>query len=88
VRLCSPPDSDYDDLAARLDPPGDLLARLRRLNVLYDRDERGGELLHLYTPLVAGRFYIELLERRAGYSGFGAANTPVRLASQAATPWL
>ncbi|EWT02705.1 sugar phosphate isomerase [Intrasporangium oryzae NRRL B-24470] len=82
------PDSYYDDLAARLDPPPELLARLRRLNVLYDRDERGGELLHLYTPLVGGRFYIELLERRGGYSGFGAANTPVRLASQAATPWL
>jgi 4-hydroxyphenylpyruvate dioxygenase len=82
------PDSYYDDLAARLDPAHELLTRLRRLNVLYDRDERGGELLHLYTPLVAGRFYIELLERRGGYSGFGAANTPVRLAAQAATPWL
>ncbi|MFC7598331.1 TIM barrel protein [Terrabacter sp. GCM10028922] len=82
------PDSYYDDLAARLDPPSGLITRLRRLNVLYDRDERGGELLHLYTPLVGGRFYIELLERRAGYSGFGAANTPVRLAAQAATPWL
>jgi 4-hydroxyphenylpyruvate dioxygenase len=82
------PDSYYDDLAARLDPPHELLTHLRRLNVLYDRDEHGGELLHLYTPLVAGRFYIELLERRGGYSGFGAANTPVRLASQAATPWL
>jgi 4-hydroxyphenylpyruvate dioxygenase len=82
------PDSYYDDLAARLDPPRELLTRLRRLHVLYDRDERGGELLHLYTPLIAGRFYIELLERRSGYSGFGSVNTPVRLASQAATPWL
>ncbi|MFM6851707.1 MAG: TIM barrel protein [Terrabacter sp.] len=81
------PDAYYDDLAARLDPEPGLLERLRRLGVLYDRDEQGGELFHLYTPLVAGRFYVELLERRGGYRGFGAANTPVRLAAQAATPW-
>jgi 4-hydroxyphenylpyruvate dioxygenase len=82
------PESYYDDLAARLDPPPELLSRLHRLNVFYDRDDHGGELLHLYTPLVAGRFYVELLERRCGYSGFGAANTPVRLVAQAATPWV
>jgi 4-hydroxyphenylpyruvate dioxygenase len=82
------PDGYYDDLAARLDPDPGLLARLRRLGVLYDRDDRGGELFHIYTPLVAGRFYVELLERRGGYSGFGAVNTPVRLAAQAITPWL
>jgi 4-hydroxyphenylpyruvate dioxygenase len=82
------PEAYYDDLAARLDPDPQLLGRLRRLGVLYDRDDRGGELFHLYTPLVAGRFYVELLERRGGYQGFGAANTPVRLAAQAATPWV
>jgi 4-hydroxyphenylpyruvate dioxygenase len=82
------PPAYYDDLAARLNPGPDLLARLHRLGVLYDRDDQGGELFHLYTPLVAGRFYVELLERRGGYRGFGAANTPLRLASQAATAWL
>ncbi|GAB3878529.1 sugar phosphate isomerase/epimerase and 4-hydroxyphenylpyruvate domain-containing protein [Terrabacter terrigena] len=82
------PEAYYDDLAARLDTDPALLGSLRRLGVLYDRDDQGGELFHLYTPLVAGRFYVELLERRGGYRGFGAANTPVRLASQAATPWL
>jgi len=86
--LMTVPDAYYDDLAARLDPDPDLLKRLRHLGVLYDRDDRGGELFHLYTPLVAGRFYVELLERRGGYQGFGATNTPVRLASQAATAWL
>ena len=86
--LLSVPDGYYDDLAARLDPDPELLGSLRRLGVLYDRDDRGGELFHIYTPLVAGRFYVELLERRGGYSGFGAANTPVRLAAQAAATWL
>jgi len=81
------PDGYYDDLRARLGLENELLERLRRLGVLYDRDGEG-ELFHAYTPLVAGRFYVELLERRGGYSGFGAANTPVRLAMQAAAPWV
>ena len=55
--------------------------------MLYDRDGEG-DLFHVYTPLVAGRFYVELLERRGGYAGFGAANTPVRLAMQATAPWV
>jgi 4-hydroxyphenylpyruvate dioxygenase len=81
------PDGYYDDLQARLGLDLHLLGRLRRLGVLYDRDG-DGELFHVYTPLVAGRFYVELLERRGGYAGFGAANTPVRLAMQAAAPWV
>jgi 4-hydroxyphenylpyruvate dioxygenase len=79
------PDGYYDDLHARLALGSGMLERLRRLGVLYDRDDEG-ELFHVYTPLVGGRFYIELLERRGGYAGFGAANTPVRLAMQAVTP--
>jgi len=81
------PDGYYDDLQARLGLDAALLDRLRRLGVLYDRDG-AGELFHVYTPLVAGRFYVELLERRGGYAGFGAANTPVRLAMQASAPWV
>ena len=81
------PDGYYDDLQARLGLEPALLERLRRLGVLYDRDGEG-ELFHVYTPLVAGRFYVELLERRGGYAGFGAANTPVRLAMQASAPWV
>ena len=57
-------------------------ADLREHGLLYDRDG-DGELLHTYTPLVDGRFYVELLERRGGYDGFGSANTAVRLALQA-----
>jgi 4-hydroxyphenylpyruvate dioxygenase len=81
------PDGYYDDLDARLGLDPALLERLRRLGVLYDRDG-DGELFHVYTPLVAGRFYVEVLERRGGYAGFGATNTPVRLAMQAVAPWV
>jgi len=74
------PDNYYDDLDARLDLDDELLAALRELDVLYDRDEHG-ELLHFYLPAV-GRVFLEILERRGGYGGFGARNSPVRMAAQ------
>ncbi|TDD53261.1 sugar phosphate isomerase/epimerase and 4-hydroxyphenylpyruvate domain-containing protein [Nonomuraea terrae] len=71
------PGNYYDDLQARyeVDP------ELRRLGVLYDRDEDGGEFLHLYTVTV-GRVFFELVQRIGGYDGYGAANAPIRLAVQ------
>ena len=41
-----------------------------------------GELLHFYTARVGGRMFFEFLERRDGYDGYGAVNSPVRLAAQ------
>ncbi|RLV47733.1 sugar phosphate isomerase/epimerase and 4-hydroxyphenylpyruvate domain-containing protein [Nocardioides mangrovicus] len=74
------PANYYDDLMARFDLDPALLARLRELDLLYDRDAHG-ELLHFYTPTVAGVFF-EALERRGDYAGYGAPNAPVRLAAQ------
>ena len=37
-----------------------------------------GELLHAYTDVLIPGFYVELLERRGGYDGYGSANTFVR----------
>jgi 4-hydroxyphenylpyruvate dioxygenase len=71
----------YDDLAARLDLDAGLVETMRGLGVLYDRDARG-EFLHFYTPLVGGRLFFEVVERRGGYEGYGAANAPVRMAAQ------
>ncbi|TWP36617.1 sugar phosphate isomerase/epimerase and 4-hydroxyphenylpyruvate domain-containing protein [Leekyejoonella antrihumi] len=76
------PDNYYEDLRARSDLSPALIGRLREHNVLYDRDSEG-ELLHAYTRHVADAFYVELLERRDGYGGFGSVNTPVRLVAQA-----
>jgi 4-hydroxyphenylpyruvate dioxygenase len=56
---------------------------MRELGVLYDRDATG-ELLHLCTPLLGGRVFFEVVERRGGYAGYGAANSPVRMAAQRA----
>ena len=72
------------DLDARLDLDPDLLKLLRGHGLLYDRLGEG-ELLHAYTPVLDTGFYVELLERRGGYDGYGSAGTHVRLAAQDAT---
>jgi 4-hydroxyphenylpyruvate dioxygenase len=75
------PDNYYADLAARLALEPELLAALRELGVLYDRSP-DGELLHFYTAPIGGRVFFEVLERRGAYDGFGAVNSPVRMAAQ------
>jgi 4-hydroxyphenylpyruvate dioxygenase len=70
----------YDDLLARFDLPADLVAELRDLGMLYDRDDQG-EFLHFYTETV-GAVFFEVVQRIGGYQGYGAANAPVRLATQ------
>lgn len=77
------PRNYYDDLEARFALPDETLDALRAHNVLYDRDERGGEFFHAYTEQLDQRFFLEIVERRGGYDGYGAANAAVRLAAQA-----
>ncbi|CAM2155276.1 4-hydroxyphenylpyruvate dioxygenase [Paraburkholderia tropica] len=83
VPLLRVPANYYDDLDARFALRGDFLDALRQHNLLYDRDERGGEFLHAYTETLDQRFFLELVERRGGYDGYGAPNAAVRLAAQA-----
>lgn len=73
------PANYYDDIEARFDISADLLADLKDLNVMYDRDQTG-EFLHFYTRAI-GTVFLEVVERR-GYEGYGAVNAPVRLAAQ------
>lgn len=74
------PKNYYEDLAARyaLDP--EFLAQIEQLHLLYDQDD-DGEFLHFYTEAV-GQVFLEVVERRTGYEGYGAPNAPVRLAAQ------
>lgn len=74
------PDNYYTDLGTRFDLAPDMLARLRALDILYDRN-RQGEFFHIYTATLENRFFFEIVDRR-GYDQYGAANTPVRLAAQ------
>jgi 4-hydroxyphenylpyruvate dioxygenase len=78
------PDNYYADLAARSDLDPRLIGAMRELGVLYDRN-RTGEFLHFYTPTIAGRLFFEVVERRRGYAGYGAADAPVRMAAQRPT---
>jgi 4-hydroxyphenylpyruvate dioxygenase len=83
VPLLRIPDNYYDDLAARLELEPALLDALRELGVLFDRGPEG-ELLHFYTARIRGRVFFEVLERRCAYGGYGAVNSPVRMAAQRA----
>ena len=82
ARMLAIPDNYYDDIAARWGLDEAFLAELRRLDLLYDRDEHG-EFLHAYTDLFAERFFFEVVERRGGYQHYGAPNAAVRMAAQA-----
>ena len=71
----------YEDLQARFGLESEFVDRLKHANILYDTDEYG-EYFQLYTTPFADRFFFEVVERRNGYRGFGAANAPIRLAAQ------
>ena len=80
VDLLPIPENYYDDLEARTDLTADRIDRLRANNILYDRDGRA-EYLQLYTVTLEGGLFFEIVQRRH-YTGFGAANAPIRLAAQ------
>lgn len=82
ITLMRVPANYYTDLDARFSLDPSFLDELREHGLLYDRLGKG-ELLHAYTEVLPGGFAIELLNRRGGYDGYGAANTHVRLAALA-----
>lgn len=73
-------DNYYQDLGARYGLDDSFLADLQALNLLYDRDSYG-EFLHFYSQNFGGLF-LEVVERRGAYEGYGAPNASVRLAAQ------
>lgn len=71
----------YADLAARTELTPVFIDSLQAHDVLYDGNP-GAELLHLYTPVIGGRLFFEIIERRGTYSGYGASNAGARMAAQ------
>ncbi len=71
----------YDDLDARFGLEEDFLNDLKNSGILYDRDENG-EYFQLYSPTYGEGFFFEIVERRGGYKGYGAANAQFRIAAQ------
>jgi 4-hydroxyphenylpyruvate dioxygenase len=82
VKILAIPENYYDDLEAKTDLAPERLAAFREHNILYDRDG-DGEYLQVYTEAFEHRFFCEIVERRGGYNGYGAANAAIRLAAQA-----
>lgn len=71
----------YDDLQTRFGLSGKFLQSLKTGDILYDRDEHG-EFFQIYSIPIFNGFFFEIVERRAGYTGYGARNASVRLAAQ------
>ncbi|RIY03460.1 sugar phosphate isomerase/epimerase and 4-hydroxyphenylpyruvate domain-containing protein [Aureimonas flava] len=81
VPLLHIPQNYYDDLDAKFELDAADLAAMRESGILYDRDD-AGDYFQIYLGALDGGFFIEIVERR-GYRGLGAANAPIRLATQA-----
>ncbi|MCB8821110.1 bifunctional sugar phosphate isomerase/epimerase/4-hydroxyphenylpyruvate dioxygenase family protein [Microvirga rosea] len=81
VDLLPIPENYYDDLEVRTDLSAVDVERLRKANILYDR-EGEAEYFQVYTKTLGGGFFFEIVQRR-NYKGYGAMNAPIRLASQA-----
>jgi 4-hydroxyphenylpyruvate dioxygenase len=79
-RFLEVPANYYDDIQARFDLTPQFIAELQSLNLLFDRDERG-DFLHFYSE-VLGNLFFEVIERQHGYDGYGANNSPIRIAAQ------
>ncbi|WBU63778.1 bifunctional sugar phosphate isomerase/epimerase/4-hydroxyphenylpyruvate dioxygenase family protein [Paracoccus aerodenitrificans] len=75
------PENYYHDLQARYGLPDDRIEQLQRWNILYEADDRGGEFLQFYGQPLQGGLFFEIVERRGGYDGYGAANAPFRIAA-------
>jgi 4-hydroxyphenylpyruvate dioxygenase len=74
------PANYHDDLDARFDLDPARLAGMRELGLFYD-ETGGGAYLHLYTEVLGGRVFFEVVQRIRRYDGYGAPNAPVRMAA-------
>ncbi len=75
----------FADIQARFGLDDQFVDTLKANNILYDRDETGGEYLQLYSTLYGDGFFFEIVERRGGYDGYGAPNAQFRIAAQKRT---
>ena len=79
--ILSQTDNYYDDIQAKFGLEAPFCQSLKQHHILYDEDEYG-QFLHLYCHLQDTGLFFEFVQRKAGYTGFGAANAPYRLSAQ------
>ena len=75
------PHNYYEDIEAKFGLAPEVVERLAKLNILYDRDGTA-EYFQFYSRAFAKRVFFEIVERR-GYEAYGAGNASIRLAAQA-----
>lgn len=71
----------YADLKARFGLDDATVNELSSNNIMYDRDG-AGEYYQVYGPVHRNGFFFEIVQRRGGYAGYGAANAQFRIAAQ------
>ncbi|MCZ4292309.1 bifunctional sugar phosphate isomerase/epimerase/4-hydroxyphenylpyruvate dioxygenase family protein [Hoeflea alexandrii] len=71
----------FADIQARFGLDDAFTEALKSSNILYDRDG-DGEYFQLYSTLYGDGFFFEIVQRRGGYNGYGAANAQFRTAAQ------
>lgn len=81
VPILAIPENYYDDLDAKLEFDATTLAKLKALNIMFDRDAKG-TFFQAYTQTLPGGLFFEIVQRKA-YTGYGAPNAAVRLVAQA-----
>lgn len=81
VPILAIPENYYDDLDAKLEFDDETLAKLKRLNIMFDRDARG-TFFQAYTQTLPGGLFFEIVQRKE-YTGYGAPNAAIRLVAQA-----
>ncbi|SPF79580.1 bifunctional sugar phosphate isomerase/epimerase/4-hydroxyphenylpyruvate dioxygenase family protein [Pseudoprimorskyibacter insulae] len=74
-------DNYYDDLAARFDIDEDELAKMKAGSILFDMDENGA-FYQVYSRTFGEGMFFEIIQRVAGYDGYGGPNAPFRVAAQ------
>jgi 4-hydroxyphenylpyruvate dioxygenase len=75
------PSNYYAHIQSTYDLDEAVVARIKAGNILYSRTD-GGEFFQIYSLPILGGFFFEIVERRNGYTGFGARNAPIRIAAQ------
>lgn len=75
------PANYYAHIQSTYDLDAAMVARIKAGNILYSRTD-GGEFFQIYSLPILGGFFFEIVERRNGYTGYGARNAPVRIAAQ------
>ncbi len=70
----------YSNLRTLFDLTPEFVDRLQAANILYDVDG-DAEYFQIFSEPLFDGFFFEVVERRNGYTGYGARNAPIRLAA-------